>query len=61
MNNCNITVIYGKFHSKKRYDNLSFEKKKKKFRPTSKNGRFRYFQTEPETPVGNRKLFFLKI
>ena len=28
-NNCNITVIFGKFHPKKHYDKLSFEKKKK--------------------------------
>ena len=34
---------------------------KKKFRPTSQNGRFRDFETEPETPFGNRKFFFLKI
>ena len=34
---------------------------KKKFRPTSQNGRFRNFETEPETPFGNRQSFFLKI
>ena len=38
-----------------------FFHKKKKFRPTSENGRFRDFETEPETPFGNRKFFFLKI
>ena len=35
--------------------------KKKKFRPTSENGRFRDFETEAETPFENRKFFFLKI
>ena len=37
------------------------KKKKKKFRPTSQNGRFRDFETEPEAPFGNRNFFFLKI
>ena len=32
--------------------------KKKKFRPTSQNGRFRDFETEPETPFWNRQFFF---
>ena len=41
--------------------NFLLKKKKKKFRPTSQNGRFRDFETEPETPFGNRKFFFLKI
>ena len=50
-----------KFHSKKRYDKLSFKQKKKKLRQTSQNGRFRNFETEPETPFGNRQFFFLKI
>ena len=55
-------VISGKFHAKKHYDQLFFpKKKKKKFRPTSQNGRFRDFETEPETLFGNRRLFFLKI
>ena len=54
-------VISGKFHAKKHYDQLSFPKKKKKFRLTSQNGRFRDFQTESETPFGNRQFFFLKI
>ena len=35
--------------------------KKKKFRPTSDNGRFRDFVTEPETPFGNGQFFFIKI
>ena len=39
----------------------TFFSKKKKFSPTSQNGRFRDFETEPETPFGNRQYFFLKI
>ena len=54
-------VISGKFHAKKHYDQLLFPQKKKKFRPTSENGRFRDFETEAETPFENRKFFFLKI
>ena len=54
-------VISGKFHPKKHYDQLFFPQKKKKFRTTSQNGRFRDFETEPETPVRNRIFFFLKI
>ena len=54
-------VISGEFHAKKHYDQLFFPQKKKKFRPTSENGRFRDFETEPETPLGNRKFFFLKL
>ena len=38
-----------------------FFHKKKKFRPTSENGRFRDFETEPETPFVKRNFFFLKI
>ena len=53
-------VISGEFHAKKHYDQLFFPQKKK-FRPTSENGRFRDFETEPETPFGNRKFFFLKL
>ena len=34
--------------------------KKKNFRPTSQNGRFPRFETEPETPFGNRKTFFFQ-
>ena len=41
--------------------NFLLNKKKKKFRPTSQNGRFRDFETEPETPFGNRKFFFSQI
>ena len=52
-------VISGKFHAKNTMINFFFQKKKK-FRPTSENGRFRDFQTEPETPFGNRTFFFLK-
>ena len=52
-------VISGIFHAKKHYDQLFFPEKKK-FRPTSENGRFRDFETEPETPFGNRTFFFLK-
>ena len=37
-----------------------FTQKKKKFRPTSQNGRFRDFETEPEAPFGNRNFFFSK-
>ena len=37
-NNCNITVISGEFHPKKPYSQLFFPQKKK-FRPTSQNGR----------------------
>ena len=40
--------------------NLLFNKKKKNFHPTSENGRFRDFETEPETPFGNGQFFFLK-
>ena len=53
-------VISGKCHSKKHYDQLFFAQKKI-FRPTSENGRFRDFETEPETPFENRQFFFLKI
>ena len=53
-------VISGKFHAKKQYDQRLFPQKKK-FRPTSENGRFRDFETEPETPFENRQFFFLKI
>ena len=35
-------VISGKFQAKKHYEQL-FSTKKKKFRPTSENGRFRDF------------------
>ena len=52
-------VISGKFHAKKQYDQLLFPKKKK-FRPTSENGRFRDFETEAETPFENRNFFFSK-
>ena len=41
--------------------NLILNKKKKKFRPTSQNGRFRDFETERETLSGIQKIFFLKI
>ena len=34
---------------------------KKKFSPTSQNGRFRDFETETETAFGIRQFFFLKI
>ena len=50
--------ISGKFHAKKHYDQLFFPQKKK-FRSTSENGRFRDFETDPETPFGNRNFFFL--
>ena len=53
-------VISGKYHAKKHYDQLFFPLKKK-YCPTSLNGRFRDFETEPETPFGNRQFFFLKI
>ena len=53
-------VISGKFHAKKHYDQLFFPQKKKKFRPTFQNGRFRDFEIEPETPVGNWKFFFFQ-
>ena len=33
---------------------------KKKFSPTSQNGRFRDFETETETAFGNWKFFFSK-
>ena len=35
--------------------------KKKKFHRKSENGRFRDFETDPETPFGNGQFFFLKI
>ena len=41
--------------------NFVFNKKKKNLHPTSENGRFRDFETEPETPFGNGQFFFLKI
>ena len=41
--------------------NFLLNEKKKKFRPTSQNGRFLDFGTEPETPFGKRQFFFLKI
>ena len=41
-------VISGKFHAKNHCDQLFFPQKKI-FRPTSENGRFRDFETEPET------------
>ena len=41
--------------------NFFLNKKKKKLRPTSQNGRFRDFETEPETPFAKRKFFFFKI
>ena len=50
-------VISGKLHAKKHYDQLFFPQKKK-FRPTSDNGRFRDFETELETPFGNEQFFF---
>ena len=59
-NDCNITVISSKFHPKNTMMNFLFNKKKKKFRPTSETGIFRDFETEPETPVGNGQFFFLK-
>ena len=52
-------VISSEFHAEKHYDQIFFHKKKK-FRPTTENGRFRDFETEPETPFGNRTFFFLK-
>ena len=52
-------VISGKFHAKKHYDQR-FVPQKKKFRPTAENGRFRDFETEPETPFGKRTFFCLK-
>ena len=53
-------AISGKFHAKKQYDQFFFPQKKK-FRPTSENGRFRDFETEPETPFGNQQfLLFSK-
>ena len=48
-----------KFYPEKNYGQLYFPQKKKS-RPTSHNGRFRDFETEPETPIGNRKFFFSK-
>ena len=41
--------------------NFLLNKKKKKLRQTSQNGRFRNFETEPKTPFGKRQFFFLKI
>ena len=35
-----------------------FLNKKKNIRPTSQNGRFRDFETEPEAPIGNQQFFF---
>ena len=53
-------VISGKFHPKKHYDQLFFHKKKKIPSDIPKWS-FSDFETEPETPFGNRKFFFLKI
>ena len=41
--------------------NFFFNIKKRKFRPTSQNGRFRDFETEPDTPFRNQKFFFFTI
>ena len=40
---------------------INFFLDKKKIPATSENGRFRDFETEPETLLGSRKFFFLKI
>ena len=41
--------------------NFFLNKKKKKIPSDITKGRFRDFETEPETPFGNRKIFFFKI
>ena len=51
------TARFGKFHPKKKMINFFFTKKKLSVRHF-KNGRFGDFQTEPETPFGDRKFFF---
>ena len=53
-------VISGKFHAKKRYDQLFFQQKKKIPADVPKWS-FSDFETEPETPSGNRQFFLLKI
>ena len=48
----------GKFHPKNHYDQLFFPQKKKKNASDIAKWSFIDFETEPETPFGNRKFFF---
>ena len=50
----------GKFHLKKHSDQLFFSTKQKIPSDIPKWS-FSNFETEPETPFGNQKFFFLKI
>ena len=52
-------VISGKFHAKKQYDQLLFPQKKK-FRPTSENGRFPILRPNLRPLSGIENFFFSK-
>ena len=52
-------VISGKFHGKKHYDLLFFPQKK--IPSDIPKWSFSDFETETETPFGNRIFFFFKI
>ena len=51
-------VIAGKFHGKKHYDQLFFPQKK--IPSDISKWSFSDFETETETPFGNRNFFFSK-
>ena len=55
-----ITVISSKFHTKKHYDKLLFPQKKK-IQSDFPKWSFSDFETEPETPFRESKIFFHKI
>ena len=52
------TAKFGKFHPKKTMINFFFTKEKKLSVRHLQNDRFGDFETDPETPFGNRKFFF---
>ena len=52
-----MRVISGKFHSENHYGQLFFRKKKKKFRPTSQNGRFPILRPNLRPLSGIEKFF----
>ena len=57
-NDCNITVISGKFHPEKQYGHFFFPQKKN---PSDiPKWSFSDFETEPEAPFRNRIFFFSK-
>ena len=53
-------VISGEFHAKKHYDQLFFPQKKKKFRPTSQNGRLSVLRSNLRPLSGIENFFFSK-